>query len=457
MPEAVGDTDIPMVDKAGCGYFASCHRRSPFPSSGARKKGLNRQSDHGFPTPLFSPLQNYPAPELPPPDIPVPELPVPEPDHSQQRSQAIDQATCVVVKVGTRVLTDADGKLDRHRVECLAAGLCKIADSGRQTVMVSSGAVGAGLGKLQLNERPTGLAQLQAVAAVGQADLIQAYETALARGGRHAAQVLLTRSDLRRREGYLHVRNALTTIHDYGAIAVVNENDSVAVAELMTTFGDNDRLAAQVSGLFSNALLVILSDVDGLYDGPPEQSSSRRIEFVSSLDENILALAQDHRNQLSKGGMASKLAAAELATSYGHPVVIGPGHEDSVLEKILAGDPVGTLFLPPKRPLRGRRRWIRGSAEIEGKLIIDSGAAKALCDQGRSLLAIGIRKVVGDFKAGAVVAIESNQGTEIARGLCNYPADEVRLIQGKSSDTISEMLGHRPYDSVVHRDNMTLQ
>ncbi|KAA5540429.1 glutamate 5-kinase [Roseiconus nitratireducens] len=375
---------------------------------------------------------------------------------SDFRSEAIEGAQSVVVKVGTRVLTDSNGKLDRQRIETLSAGLCEIAESGRQTIMVSSGAVGAGMGKLGLEERPTGLSQLQAIAAVGQADLIQAYERALAKRGRHAAQVLLTRSDLKRRDAYLHVRNALGQIHQFGAVAIVNENDSVAVSELMTTFGDNDRLAAQVAGLLGDALLVILSDIDGLYDGPPELDSSKRIELVESLDDSVFSLAQDHRNPLSKGGMASKLAAAQLANSYGHPVIIGPGRDDQVLGKVLRGENIGTLFLPPHRGLRGRRRWISGSAEIAGKLVLDAGAARALRHDGRSLLAIGIIDVKGDFDAGDVVLLVDADGREVGRGLCNYPADEVRQIRGHASDAIAEILGHRPYESVVHRDNMTV-
>ncbi|MCO8123674.1 glutamate 5-kinase [Stieleria sp. TO1_6] len=380
-----------------------------------------------------------------------------ETDTRQLRLEAIEEATSVVVKVGTRVLTDADGKLDRDRIECLAEGLCKIADSGRQTIMVSSGAVGAGMGKLELDERPTMVSQLQAVAAVGQTDLIQAYESALSKGGRHAAQVLLTRADLRRRTGYLHVRNALRQIHHFGAIAVVNENDSVAVAELKTTFGDNDGLAAQVAGLMHDAMLVILSDIDGLYDGAPEAAGTKKIDLVRSFDEGVFGLAKDAENSLSKGGMASKLTAAQLASSYGHSVIIGPGRDPHVLEKILRGDPVGTLFLPRERTLRGRRRWIRGSAEVAGKLVVDAGAARAILNDGCSLLAIGIRDVVGTFKSGAVVAIVDGSGNEIARGLCNYPASAVLQIKGQASETISDILGHCPDESVVHRDNMTLK
>lgn len=391
---------------------------------------------------------------LPPPRIPLGL--VPHRDSQSHRRDAITDATSVVVKVGTRVLTNSSGKLDLHRIEALAQGLCEIAESGRQTIIVSSGAVGAGMGKLGLTERPTGLSRLQAVAAVGQTDLIQAYELAFARCGRHAAQVLLTRSDLKRRDAYLHVRNTLARLHDYGAITVVNENDSVAVSELRTTFGDNDRLASQVAGLLENALLVILSDIEGLFDGPPDQPESQKIDLVETLDSEVLGLASDQQNSVSKGGMGSKLSAAQLATSHGQHVIIGPGKEDQVLQKILRAETIGTLFLPQPNEIRGRRRWIGGSADPEGRLLVDAGAAKALQDNGSSLLAIGIRKVVGDFDAGAVVSVVDPSGIELARGLCNYKSKDAKLICGKANEAIAKTLGKCPYDSVVHRDNMTL-
>jgi glutamate 5-kinase len=374
----------------------------------------------------------------------------------EARRAAIESSRSVVVKVGTRVVTTPEGKLDRRRIELLSAQLARIADTGRQTLMVSSGAVGAGLGKLGLDQRPTGLAQLQAVAAVGQTDLIQAYEAGLSKMGRHAAQVLLTAADLRRRSGYLHVRNALNQIHAFGAIAILNENDSVAVSELMTTFGDNDRLAAQVAGLLNDALLIILSDVDGLFDGPPKNPNSRRISMVETIDDKVLALAQDHTSTHSKGGMASKLEAAQVATSHGQPAIIAPGRDDDVLDKIFAEVDIGTIFLPPAKAIRGRRRWIGTAARVAGSLVLDAGAAKAVRSKGSSLLAIGITQVNGSFQRGSVVSLYDPEGQEIARGLSNYPSSEVEKILGQPSDRISEILGHRPYESVVHRDNLVL-
>ena len=372
------------------------------------------------------------------------------------RLAAIEAARSVVVKVGTRVITTADGKLDRHRIDLLAEQLCRIADTGRQTVMVSSGAVGAGMGKLGLEKRPSGLAQLQAVAAIGQADLMQAYESSLSKMGRHASQVLLTAEDLRRRSAYLNVRNALIQIHAYNSIAIVNENDSVAVSELMTTFGDNDRLAAQVAGLLPDALLIILSDIDGLYDGPPDHPDSNRIDLVKTIDESILALAQDQQNHHSKGGMSSKLDAAQVVTSHGQTMIIAPGRDDHVIDKLFSNTPIGTLFLPPEKSIRGRRRWIGSAARVAGKLFLDDGAVNAVCQNGRSLLAIGITESSGSYDQGSVVSICDSAGKEIARGLINYPSNEVLQILRQPSESITEILGHRPYENVVHRDNLVI-
>lgn len=372
------------------------------------------------------------------------------------RHEAIAGAKAVIVKVGTRVLTNPQGGLDATRIRLLADQLCRIADTGRQTILVSSGAVAAGVAKLGLPQRPQVIAKLQAVAAIGQADLIRAYDQALATHGRHAAQVLLTVGELRRRNAYLNVRNALRQIHQLGSIAIINENDSVAVAELQTTFGDNDRLAAAVSGLLPEALLVILSDVAGLYDGPPDQPSSRVLDIVPKIDASILALAVDKASGVSRGGMMSKLRAALQATSYGHPTIIAPGREDTVLDQIAASKSIGTLFLPGERTVRGRRRWIGSTAPVAGQLIIDDGAAKAISKQGASLLAVGIRAVKGKFLRGSVVSIHSLSGEEVARGLVNYRSEDILAIRGVASDQIPTILGRCPYECVIHRDNMAV-
>jgi len=373
-----------------------------------------------------------------------------------QRQQVVVDSRCVIVKVGTRVLTNATGQLDLQRIGELSAQLCHIASTGRQTILVSSGAVGAGLGRLGLTARPSGLAKLQAVAAIGQSVLIQAYEAAMAQGGYHAAQVLLTAEDLRHRTSYLNVRNALSQIHELGAIAIINENDSVAVEELMTTFGDNDRLAAAVSGLTQDTLMIILSDIDGLMDGPPSASTSRVISTVDTLDETIWDLVQAPvAGQISKGGMASKLHAAAKANAFGHPAIIASGRCPDVLRRLIAGEPLGTLFLPSTDPLRGRRRWIGGEAAIAGQVHIDAGAAAAIL-AGNSLLAIGITHCTGDFQRGDCVEILDPWNAMVARGLTNYSTDELTTIAGLPSDKIVDVLGRCPHDAVVHRDNMAV-
>ncbi|MEM9364888.1 MAG: glutamate 5-kinase [Planctomycetota bacterium] len=374
-------------------------------------------------------------------------------DESLVRTTLIESTRCVVVKVGTRVLTTADGKLDRERVDRLAGQLARIAESGRQTIMVSSGAVGAGVAKLGLPRRPTGLAALQAVAAIGQADLIAAYEASFKERQRLAAQVLLTKNDLKRRAGYLHVRNALVGIHELGAIAIINENDSVAVSELRTTFGDNDGLAAQVAGLFNDTLLVLLSDIDGLYDRSPEAPGARPISWVRNLDASIMRLASDSTSNVSKGGMTSKLNAAKLAATHGHATIIGSGKQNDILDQIMDGRPIGTLFFPAEHTVSGRRRWIGSSADVAGRVHVDQGAAKAISENGSSLLPVGIVRVEGTFQRGAVIAIVRPDGVEIGRGLTNYKSQEIQRIAGHASEKIQSILGHRPYENVVHRDN----
>jgi glutamate 5-kinase len=238
------------------------------------------------------------------------------------------------------------------------------------------------------------------------------------------------------------------------AIPIINENDSVAVAELMTTFGDNDRLAAAVASLLPQAVLIILSDVAGLYDRPPEESGAVVLPTIQVIDAQVRGLVRDRASGLSRGGMSSKLRAARLATTHGHSVVIASGRQTNVLDQLLAGEPIGTLFMPAAQVIRGRRRWIGAAAEISGRLLIDVGAARAINARGSSLLPIGITAVVGPFSKGDAVALVDPQGQIIARGLTNYSSTEVQRILGQPSDRIAAILGYCPYAEVVHRDNM---
>ncbi len=370
------------------------------------------------------------------------------------RQEIAAAATTIVVKVGTRVLTHADGILNQERIEQLAEELNALIEAGRKVVLVSSGAVGAGMSQLGIKQRPRGLAQLQAVAAVGQAKLIEAYDRTFRRHGRHAAQVLLTAGDLDDRARYLNVRNTLLALIEYGAVPIINENDTVAVDELMATFGDNDRLAAMVTNLIRAPLLVVLSDVEGLHDGDPSDAGSQLISTVSKLDDVIFAYVRDKATGLTKGGMASKLNAARIVTTAGENVIIAGGRQPGVLARIIAGEAVGTLFIAQGKTVTPWKRWIGYSAQPRGRLIIDAGARRAIAEQGRSLLAAGIVAAEGDFKKGDVVSLCDESTTEVARGLTNYPAAEVQQIKGLKSNRIAEVLGHLPYEEVIHRDNM---
>ena len=313
------------------------------------------------------------------------------------------------------------------------------------------------MGRLGMTSRPTDVARLQAVAAVGQSLLVEAYERSLRAFGRHAAQILLTADDLDRRTSYLNARNTvLTLMNEYGAVPIINENDTVSVEELQTTFGDNDRLAAIVTNLIQAPLLVLLSDVEGLYDGDPRGPESKVIATVERLDRSVFDLVKDRGTGLSKGGMASKLRAAQQATAAGENVVIASGRTPGALARILAGEPVGTLVLAKGHSVAARKRWIGYTAKPRGQLVLDAGARQAIEHDGRSLLAIGIVKAVGRFQKGDVVALYDCGGGEFARGLTNYGSDDILRIRGLKTTEIALTLGHCPHDEVVHRNNLVL-
>lgn len=367
----------------------------------------------------------------------------------------------LVVKVGTRVLANEDGTLAQERITAIAEQIVQLMAEKRNVVLVSSGAVGAGIGRLRLPERPTDLAHLQAVAAVGQSRLIESYNRALQVHGRHAAQILLTADDLNDRTRYLNVRNTLLALFQYGALPIINENDTVRVDELQRNVGDNDRLAAMVTNLIRAPLLVLLSDVEGLYDRHPSEPGAQVVPLVTEFDSawrdfQRQPTVQTGPNKLSRGGMASKLEAARLAVSAGENVVIANGRRPNVLVDLAAGEMVGTLFVAQGPAVASRKRWIGLTAQPCGKLILDAGAQQAVEQQGRSLLAIGVRRVEGNFQKGDVVAICREDGQEIARGLTNYGSEEMRRICGHPTERILEILGHRLYDEVVHRDNLAI-
>lgn len=375
------------------------------------------------------------------------------------RQEIAATAGTLVVKVGTRVLAHDDGTLDVGRVTAIAEQLVRAVDSGRKVVLVSSGAVGAGLGRIGLATRPADLAQLQAVAALGQSRLIEAYNQAFETHGLHAAQILLTADDFNDRARYLNIRNTIHALFEFGAIPIINENDTVRVYELQRNVGDNDRLAAMVTNLIRAPLLVLLSDIAGLYDGDPSDATSSVIPVVKDIDQALRDLSDGDasskkNNHLSTGGIRSKLEAVQIVTTAGESAIIANGREPDVLDGILAGKPIGTLFLAEGAAITSRKRWIGLTANPVGTLVLDAGAEKAIVSGGGSLLAIGVVRVEGDFHKGDVVALANEAGQEIARGLINYHAEEMKRIAGHKKDEIVQLLGHRPYLEVVHRDNL---
>ena len=372
------------------------------------------------------------------------------------RHEIVAAATLVIVKIGTRVLTAADGLLDRERVERIGHQCDLLLAAGKQVIIVSSGAVGAGMGRLGLTERPKSLPRLQAAAAVGQSCLIEAYERSLRPHGRHVAQVLLVADDLEDRRRYLNIRSTLRALLDEGAVPIVNEHDTVSIDELRTSFGDNDRLAALVATLLPADLLILLSDVEGLYDRGPDEVGAKVIPCVPQIDTTVEAFAQDRLGGLSKGGMASKLAAARMVTESGCHCIIGPGRRDDVLEAICRGDEVGTLFPGRNGMMSARKRWLGWSAAASGTLVVDAGARRAVVERGGSLLPAGILAVSGHFGAGDVVTLQTADGATFARGLVNYTAADLERIQGLQTEQVLEILGVCACDEVINRDDLAV-
>jgi glutamate 5-kinase len=371
------------------------------------------------------------------------------------RQEVITLAHTVVVKVGTNVLTRADGTLEPTRVQALADQIQRLKASGRKVALVSSGAIGAGIGRLGLVRRPTDLRQLQACAAIGQALLMRAYEDSLAQHGIPTAQLLLTAGDFDSRTRYLNARNTILTLFEWGCLPIINENDTVSVAEIR--FGDNDHLAALVTNLLQAPLLILLTNVDGLYAADPAQDpQAPLLSTVPIIDAEVLDRAGSSKSALGSGGMTSKLRAARIATVAGESVIIANGSWPGVLDAIFRAEPVGTLFLPRDSTLPAWKRWIGYTAQPRGRLIVDAGARKAVQKEGRSLLPIGVVQVTGSFGKGDVVALCDPDGVEFARGLTNYPAAAADRLRGLRTEQIRELPGSFPYEEVVHRDNLVV-
>jgi glutamate 5-kinase len=370
------------------------------------------------------------------------------------RAGIIPDVRRVVVKIGTGVLTAPGGGFDRNRFEGLCAELAKAAEE-RSVIVVSSGAIALGVERLGLKSRPKDIPGKQAAAAVGQSRLMRLYDDALGPRGRIVAQVLLTHADIQSRTRYLNARHAIGRLLERGALPIINENDTVSVEELK--FGDNDTLAGMAVDLCEADLLVILTDIDGVFTADPRvDPNARLLEELDGIDDAVLAGASGSRSGVGTGGMASKLRAAQRASESGVPTVIAPGKRDGVLTAVLRGDSVGTLVKARQGRGTGRKRWIARDLKAKGELRVDDGAVRALIDMNRSLLPSGLREVRGHFAQGDCVDICDLEGAAVARGLAGYASDELERLVGVKTAEIEQVLGYRFLDEAVHRDDLVL-
>ncbi|GAB4536104.1 MAG: glutamate 5-kinase [Thermodesulfovibrionia bacterium] len=360
----------------------------------------------------------------------------------------------VVIKIGSNIIASATEGLDIRRLSAIANDISDIVDVGFEPVIVSSGAVAAGLGKLGLKQKPPDIRLKQVAAAIGQSSLMWAYEHSFARYGKKVAQVLLTRDDIADRSRYINAKNTLLTLIAHGIIPVINENDSVATDEIR--FGDNDLLAALVSGLVEADMLIILSDVDGLYTKDPKHKDARLIETVEEVTPQIEDMAGKSGSIVGTGGMYSKVLAARQANSYGIPVVIISGKRDGLIQKVIAGERTGTYFKPAEVKMPSRKGWIAYGIKSKGVLYLDDGAVQAIISKGKSLLPSGIIRIEGDFRVGDAVSCLNEDGKRIAKGLTNYSSEEIELIKGKRTSEIERVLGYKYSDEVIHRDNLVI-
>jgi len=372
------------------------------------------------------------------------------------RQTLFDRAKRIVVKVGSAVLTDDLG-IAVDVIENIAREIAFLHDSGREVILVSSGAVAAGRARINFKRSGSelGIKEKQALAAIGQSSLMQIYDHVFENLGQTTAQVLLTHNDLAVRKRYLNARNTLFALFGFDVIPIINENDTVSVAELR--FGDNDMLGAYICNLIEADMFICLTDVVGLYTGnPATDPEARPIYTVDEITAAIEAMASHSKSKLGTGGMQSKLRAAKLVSSGGGSSFIGPGREPEILKKLFSGEMVGTFFLPHKEHISGRKRWIASVLKPQGSLILDDGACTALVKRNRSLLPSGIVEVEGSFGVGDAVHCKSRAGEKIAVGLINYSSADTNKIRGYHSREIERILGYRDSDDVIHRDNMVI-
>ena len=369
------------------------------------------------------------------------------------KATAFESASRIVVKIGSGVLTEDNG-LNIRAIRSISKQISGLLDKGLEVILVSSGAMASGTKRAGLLKRPEDTPGRQAVAAIGQAGLILEYEKSFARHNKKVAQILLTSEDLSNRKRYLNSRNTVLKLLSWGFLPIINENDTVAVEEIR--FGDNDQLSASITLLMDADLLINLTDIEGLYNKDPRQfSDARLIHVVSEISKATEKMADAIPGALGAGGMLSKIKAAKKVTAAGVPMIIAKGEEPHILYKLFANETYGTFFVPKAKKMALRKCWIAFTTKPKGTIKIDEGAAIAVLKKGKSLLPIGIIEVEGDFKVGASVefaTVKSILGT----GLVNYSSADIRKIMGLKSDEIKGLIGYKPYDEVIHRNNLAI-
>lgn len=370
--------------------------------------------------------------------------------------EALKKAKRIVVKVGTSTITYANGKRNFSQIDRLARELSDLQNQGKEMILVSSGAVAVGVDRLGLPAKPSTIPGKQACAAVGQGVLMHTYEKLFADYGQIVAQVLITRTEAIDRHRYTNCRNTFMTLLQQGVIPIVNENDVVALDELK--IGDNDNMSALVAGIVDADLVIILSDIDGLYTAnPATHPEATLVHTVQEITPEIEASAGGVGSSRGTGGMATKIQAAKAATNSGIQLVIASGTEKNAIPRILQGEEIGTLFVSRENRLQFRKRWLAFGAKIQGSIVVDDGCAKAIRKAGGcSILPAGIYQVVGDFQSGSTVSVIDKEGHELARGLVHYTAAELEKIKGCKSGDIEGILGHKNFDEVIHRDDLVI-
>ena len=373
------------------------------------------------------------------------------------REEILENIQRIVVKVGTSTLTNENGHLDIEKIRKIVLELSNLQDKGYDVILVSSGAVGAGMGLLNINEKPKTLAEKQMLSAVGQVSLMQIYQTLFKEHNKIVGQLLLTKEEFSNRKRYLNMRNVCNAFLKRKIIPIINENDAIVSNALKIKVGDNDTMSALVSGLIDADLLIILSDIDGLYNkNPRKYEDANLIHIVGDINEDIKKMAGAEGSKFGTGGMVTKIIAAEMVTKIGTSLVIASGDEPKNITRIVEKENIGTLFVKKNKKISLRKYWLAYGPSKEGALTIDNGAKTAL-KNGKSLLSVGIKSVEGTFDKGAIVEIEDLKGKVIATGISNYSSEEINLIKGEQSENIEEILGYKYDDAIIHIDNVAMK